>query len=193
MQLKAGVCPFEWFGGVIALRDEGFGALAQVLDGDMARVTQDPSRVDTEQQLDLVDPARMQWREVKDKPLIVAGVELIPYSLRAVGVEVVPHDVHPALGIGLRDLLHKGHEIGLGTPIRATADDTPRVHIQRGGEGLRAVADVFKLAAPRTPGLWRAVGVFALDGLDPRLLVRVPCSRVYCTSFLLKDISGMLY
>jgi hypothetical protein len=75
---------------MIALRDEGFGALAQVLDGDMARVAQDPARVDTEQQLDLVDPARMQRREVKDKPLIVAGVELIPYSLRAVGVEVVP-------------------------------------------------------------------------------------------------------
>jgi hypothetical protein len=35
----------------------------------------------------------------------VSGIEIIPYGLCTVGVEVVPHDVHTALGVGLRNLL----------------------------------------------------------------------------------------
>ena len=45
------------------------------------------------------------------------------------------------------------------------------MHIQRRSEGLCAVADVLKFVAALTPGPRREVGMLALDGLDPRLLV----------------------
>jgi hypothetical protein len=116
LKLKAGECPFERLGGVIALGHERFGALAQLRDGRMTGVSQGAARVDGEQQLDLIDPACVQWREVKDKPPIVPGIELIPDGLRTVGAQAIPHDVHPALGVGLRHLLHEGHEVSLGGP-----------------------------------------------------------------------------
>jgi hypothetical protein len=86
LQLKAGECPLERFGRPVALRHEGVGALAQLLDGAMTGMAQDAARVDAKQQLDLVDPARMNGREVKDESLIVSGIEVVPYGLRAVGV-----------------------------------------------------------------------------------------------------------
>ena len=120
-------------------------------------MAQDAARVDAKQQLDLVDPARMNGREVKDESLIVSGVEIIPHGLRAVGVQVVPHAVHAALGVGLCDLLHEGHEIDLGAPIGATAQDASGVHVHGSDEGLRVVADVLELTATCTTWHWRPV------------------------------------
>lgn len=117
----------------------------------MAGVAQDAASVDAEQQLDLVDPTGMDRREVKDEPVMVSGVELIPHGLRAVGVQVVPHDMYAALGVGQRDLLHEGHQIGLGTTIGATAQNAPGVHVHGSDQGLGAVANVFKLAPTQSP------------------------------------------
>lgn len=78
----------------------------------------------------LVDPAGVQRREVKRKPSIVPGIEIFPHGLRPVRVEVVPHDVDTTLGVSPRDLLHEGHEIGLCTPVLATAEDATGVHVE---------------------------------------------------------------
>ena len=56
-------------------------------------------------------------REVEDDPVIVPVVELVPRGLRPVSVQVVPHDVHPPVGVGVRDLLHEAHKISLRAPI----------------------------------------------------------------------------
>ncbi len=109
-------------------------------------MAQDAARVDAEQPLDLVDPARVQRGEVKDEPVIVSGVEFIPHGLRAVGIEVVLDDVNATLGVGPRKLLHEGHEVGLRAPICTTPKDAPGVqHVDGGDEGLCAVADVLEL------------------------------------------------
>src|SRR6516225_9172901 len=92
LQLEAGERPLERLGRVVALRDEGLGALAQVRDGAMAGVAQDTARVDAKQQFDLVDPTGVQGREVKDEAPPVPGVEVVPHRLRAVRVQVVPYD-----------------------------------------------------------------------------------------------------
>src|SRR5665213_4563799 len=137
----------------------------------MTGMAQDAARVDAEQQLDLVDPTGVNWREVKDEPVIVSGVEIIPHGLLAMGVQVVPHDVHAALGVGLCHLFHEGHEIDLGAPIGATAQDASGVHVHGSDEGLRAVADVLELTATCTTWHWRTIRVLALDGLDSGLLI----------------------
>jgi hypothetical protein len=148
LQLEAGECPLERLGRLVALRHEGIGALAQLFNGRMAGMAQDTARIDAEHQLDLIDPAGVDRREVKDEPVIMSGVEGLPYGLRAVSVQVVPHDVYPTLAVGLRDLLHKGHEVDLGAPIRATAQDASGVHVHGRDQGLGAVAKC--VAAPPT-------------------------------------------
>ena len=113
-------------------------------------MSQDTARVDAEQQLDLVDPARVQRGEVKDEPVIVSGVELIPHGLRAMGIEVVPDDVNATLGVVKCHLLHEGDKVDLRAPVSATPKDAPGVHVHGGDEGLCAVADVLELATSRT-------------------------------------------
>ena len=134
-------------------------------------MSQHAPSVDAKQQLDLIDPTGVQRREVEDESLLVPDVEIVPHGLRTMCVEVIPNDVHRALGVDQRNLLHKGHEIVLRAPICGTADDPSRMHIHRRNERLRAVADVLELAAPCTTRSRRAIRVLALDGLDPGLLV----------------------
>ena len=88
-------------------------------------MTQDAARIDAEQQFDLIDPTRMEWGEVEDEPVAVARIEIGPDLLCAVSIEVVPHAMHAASGVGLRDLLHEGNEIILRAPRSASADDAP--------------------------------------------------------------------
>jgi len=92
-------------------------------------MSQHAPSVDAKQQLDLIDPTGVQRREVEDESLLVPSVEIVSHGLRTMRVEVIPNDVHRALGVGQRHLLHKGHEIVLRAPICATADDPSRMHI----------------------------------------------------------------
>lgn len=62
LQLEASERPLEQLGRCVALGDEGLGALAQMIGGGVAGVTQHAARVNTEQQLDLVDPVGVQRR-----------------------------------------------------------------------------------------------------------------------------------
>jgi hypothetical protein len=66
------------------LGDEVLGALAQMRDGVVAGVSQHAARVDGKQQLDLIDPAGVQGREVKDEAPPVPGVEVLPRDVGAV-------------------------------------------------------------------------------------------------------------
>ena len=65
---------FERFGRQVALCHESFGALTQLQGAGVAGMAQNAARVDAKQQFDLIDPACMQRREVKDESLIMSGI-----------------------------------------------------------------------------------------------------------------------
>ena len=92
-------------------------------------------------------------------------------QLAWMGVRVVPDDVHLPLGVGLRELLHEGHQVGLGAPVGVTAQGASGVHVHGGDQGLSAVADVLEFAPTQSPRHGCAVNVLAFDGLDPGLLI----------------------
>jgi hypothetical protein len=134
-------------------------------------MAQDAARVNAKEQLDLIHPTGVQRGEVEDESPIVPCIEIIPHGLGAMGVEVVPHDVHGTFRIGQCDLLHERHEIVLRAPIGATAKNSSRVHIHRGDEGLRTVADVLEFTTPCSTRSRCAIRMLAFDGLNPGLLV----------------------
>lgn len=65
----------------------------------------------------------------------------------------------------------ESHQLILRAPIRAAAEHSARMHVQRGRQRLHAVPDAFELPAPCPAQLRRAVGVPCDDGLDARLLI----------------------
>lgn len=171
LPIEAGGCPLERARRGVAPGDEGLGALEQVRGRGMAGVAKYVARVDAEEQLDLVDPAGMQRREVHDEAPAVTGIELIPHGVRAMRVQVVPDDVHGAPRVRAGDPLHERHEVALGAPLGAAGDDPPRVRIERRRQRLRAVSNVSEPAPTRVTGPRRAVCVLALDGLQDALQV----------------------
>jgi hypothetical protein len=59
----------------------------------------------------------------------------------------------------------ESHQLILRAPIRAAAEHSARMHVQRGRQRLHAVPDAFELPAPCPAQLRRAVGVPCDDGL----------------------------
>lgn len=60
----------------------------------MTGMAQHPVCIAGKPQFDLIDQARVQRGEVEMKPLIVPRIELLPDSLSAMRLEVVPNHKH---------------------------------------------------------------------------------------------------
>ena len=113
----------------------------------------------------------MQRGVVKDEASAVSGIERLPHAPGAMGIEVVPDDMHGPAGICARDVFHESHEVGLGAAIGTAPQHTAGMHVQRRGQRLCTVADVFEFVAAQSPGLRVAIRMLALDGLDAGLLI----------------------
>ena len=88
------------------------------------------------------------------------------------GVEVVADDF-PSRGVGVRgeQRLKVRHEIGLGPTVADGALHFAADNIESGDQGLRAVADIFELAALHLARFHRQRGGGSLQRLDARHLI----------------------
>ncbi len=136
----------------------------------MTGMAQAAPGVGAQEQFHLVDPGRMDGREVEMEAPLVLPVEVGPLAGK-VSVEVIPDHMDGALRVLLGHLLHEGKQIRLGAPRPAGGHGPARVHIQGGDQRLGAMTDVLEFLPADPPGTWRPVEVDPLGGLDSGLLV----------------------
>lgn len=160
------------------LADKPFCALAQVLSAGVTRVAQHPAGVAGKPEFDLIDPARVQWREVEVKPLAVSRVERLPDGLGAMRIEVIPDHMHRFARVRGCHAFHESDQIVLGAPLAALGEHLPGMHIERGNQRLGAVTNIFEFTTTQPSRRGRSSRVLALDGLNTSLLVDTGHHRV---------------
>lgn len=126
---------------------------------------------DREEQLDLVDPARMRRRVVR----MPSGVRGEPRTrvLRAVTGSVVEHEVDLQHRVDSRvDLVEERAEVdGVVLAGDRLGEDLAAMHVERGEDAGGAVTDVHELSARQLAGAGGLVAVAAFLGLDRGLLI----------------------
>ena len=114
-------------------------------------MSQHPSLKDAEPDFNLVDPRRVDRRVHEVKSMAVAPVEVGPY-VAAVDVQIVPDDIHLALGIATGEVLHERHDVLGGSPGSHVSEDLTSADSKCADECARPSTSILEFETCGTTG-----------------------------------------
>ena len=134
--------------------DKSLDTIHQRLGGRKATTAKDVSLQDRKENLDLIDPGRMDRRVVKHEDAVLCGIELRLTLVFAVivDIEVIPDDMDLLRAlIRVSHCVHEGYEIVRCVRRVTSADYVSRCNVQRRQHRYRTVTFGFVLVLPWLP------------------------------------------